>query len=264
MILVPEKILEDALFNYLKENKGKAYTVSALEEILKKFLPKINKKERINLFLKILNILKNNEKIDSIEHNGEPHYFYLQIFDYDQYKLHKTHYSEPDTFISSGRRRNKIKIRYCKRCKKEVMLQFRERRFTYFEDSLDPRKAAFWFDSALIWNEKYQDQLKNIGWFCPSCGERFTPKFFTTAKLILYLIGVILLVFLLLAGTFLSVDLQVKFNFYIGALALSLFLIIVVIIDLILWILKKSGRKAFDKLKDLSKETLENYMKKNK
>ena len=160
MKLLPEKNLNQMLYKYLKENRGKAYTIEALETILKKALHEFNKSDRSKTLLEILNLMKNNEIINSIENNGELHYFFFEIYDYDQYKLHKTQYFVPDTFISAGKGSKKIKIRFCKVCKKEVILERRkmEQKKYVFTSYLDPRNI---------------EARRNSGWFCPNCGRKF-------------------------------------------------------------------------------------------
>jgi hypothetical protein len=103
MSSIQEKKLKDQVYQYLKANLGTAYTLRALTELLKPAIFDNNKEEGSTTILKILNSMKNEEKIDSVAYNGTLHYFYLKIFDYEQYKLNKTHFIVPDNFISSGK-----------------------------------------------------------------------------------------------------------------------------------------------------------------
>ncbi|MFW9942724.1 MAG: hypothetical protein ACFFFT_16930 [Candidatus Thorarchaeota archaeon] len=246
-----EKYFEEVLDKFLKENKGTAYTIRALEQILKKFLRKLNKKERSSAILEILESFKNDEKIDAIQHNGELHYFNLEIFDYEQYSLHKTHYIVPDKFISAGKRYKKIKIRYCKSCKKEVILHFKFR----------PQNISIWFPKLSTFSEKNIEARRNTGWFCPNCGERIAT-IFRRVKIVLYLMGVILLAGLLFVGSISRGDLQ--FYLYFGAIILSGLLVFEAVRQLIKTILKKRGRKIFEDLKGKPREYLDRYVNKTK
>lgn len=163
MTLIREKSFEEELYKYLKENKGTAYALSALGTVLKKFLRKVNKKERSNVIQEILDSMIHNEKIGIIEHNGELHYFYLKIFDYEKYKRHNTHYIIPEFFISVGKGKKKIKIKYCKSCKKEVILTHRYRQ----------QEISFWFPTLSYLSEKNTEARKKTGWFCPNCNRKF-------------------------------------------------------------------------------------------
>ena len=66
---------EDSLYNYL-EIQGAAFTIKALEKRLESFIEDINERKygRENLE-QILNKLRANGQINSVQHNGETHYF---------------------------------------------------------------------------------------------------------------------------------------------------------------------------------------------
>ena len=80
MELAPEKKLEVLLHNYLKENKGKAYTIVALRKRFEAFIldPQIKEYSRENL-LTILNKMRDNGKIKLTQREGKSYYFLLEI-----------------------------------------------------------------------------------------------------------------------------------------------------------------------------------------
>ncbi|MFX0135193.1 MAG: hypothetical protein ACFFDN_16235 [Candidatus Hodarchaeota archaeon] len=73
--LAREKDMEEKLANFLKENQGSAFTIRALNNKLEDIINDTNELEIIKEnFEEILNKMKSNGKIDTIEHNGENHY----------------------------------------------------------------------------------------------------------------------------------------------------------------------------------------------
>jgi hypothetical protein len=163
MNLISDNTLEEILYNYLKENKGIAFTIDALEQILAKNLRDIKKNDHKYVIYQLLVLMKENEKVDSLEHDGKLHYFFLKIFDYEKYRKHKTYYLVPERFISSGKGFNKIKTRYCKNCKKEVILSHRYR----------PQNISILFPTLSYHSDKNVEARRKTGWFCPNCNKKF-------------------------------------------------------------------------------------------
>lgn len=169
-----EETYETELFTFLKNNIGNAFSVRALKTILSKILKEIDKKERSNVVLEILENMKKKQLVDSIAHNGEPHYYYLKIFNQEKYRLHKTHYVVPETFISGGKGTKKVKLKYCKNCKKEVILEYRKRKQTTSKSIDVPilEDVVDFFSFLSIFSLENRLARKNTGWFCPNCGNK--------------------------------------------------------------------------------------------
>jgi hypothetical protein len=163
MTFTSDQKFEELLYNYLKENKGTAFTIDALEEILKNFLRKVKKNDRKNHIYQHLLSMKQLKKVDLVEHNGKLHYFYLKIFDYEKYRQNKIYYLVPKHFISAGKGSNRIKTKYCKNCKKEVVLQHRYR----------PQNISIWFPTLSYYSDKNVEARRKTGWFCPMCNKKF-------------------------------------------------------------------------------------------
>ncbi|MEE9377777.1 MAG: hypothetical protein V3V33_07040 [Candidatus Lokiarchaeia archaeon] len=72
-----EQIIENKIINYVKKNKGKAYTTIALKKGLENFIEDPNEREYANENLEnILNKLRNSGRLHLDYHNGETHYFF--------------------------------------------------------------------------------------------------------------------------------------------------------------------------------------------
>ena len=241
-----EKELEDMLHNYLKENQGKAFTIVALRKRIEVFTldPQIKEYIGKNL-LTILNKMKDNGKIKLTQHEGRSYYFIPEIFKSTQDDV-TTQCFAPEIFISAETDTKKIKRKFCKRCKKEVILQkrIREQKVYLFTSSLDPRNI---------------EARRNTGWFCPNCGERLATLYWKV-QIIAHLSCAILTGFFITSTFFARGELQM--SMFVLAIFFSVITIILTIRQLKKIILKKSGSKIFDKLKDKSKESLDRYVKK--
>lgn len=242
----PEKDIENKLYNYLKENQGKAFTIGALRKKFEAFNidPLIREYYSKNL-LTILKKMRDNGKIKLTQHDGKTHYFIPEIFKSAQDKG-ETQYFAPKIFISAETYKKRIKKKYCKNCKKEVIPQYRRQK--YF---------SIWGFAQLLSPEAI-DAHRNTGWFCPSCGERI-EILYRKAKITIFLGGVILLAILMIAGLMIAGDLQIYL--FVCALFLSMLLIFIAIRQLIRWILRKRGRKIFNKVKNQPKEYFDDYIR---
>ena len=78
---IPMKNIENIVYNYLKENKGSALTVSALGVRLENSVKTYNERKYIRENLRmILNNLITSGKIDSTLHHEELHYFVADVY----------------------------------------------------------------------------------------------------------------------------------------------------------------------------------------
>lgn len=244
----PEKDIENKLYNYLKENQGKAFTIGALKKKFEAFTidPLIREYYSKN-FLTILKKMRDNGKIKLTQHEGKTHYFIPEIFKSAQDKGVTQHFA-PKIFISAETYKKRIKKKYCKQCKKEVIVRYK---FQKGDHSL-------FFPTLASLTQKSIEARKNTGWFCPNCGER-VEVLYKKVKIIIFLSGVILLAILMIAGLMIAGELQIYLFVY--ALILSVLLIIIAIRQLIRWILKKRGRKIFEKIKNQPKEYFDSYIR---
>lgn len=247
MELAPEKKLEDMLHNYLKENQGKAFTIVALRKRFETFTldPQTKEYSRKNLQI-ILNNMRDNGKIKLTQREGKSYFFVPEIFKSTQDET-KTQSFVPEKFISAETDRKKIKKKYCKRCKKEVILQKRksEQKVYLFTSTFDPRNI---------------EARRNTGWFCPDCGEKLA-ELDRKVKIIVYLSCVIFTGYLITSIFFTGGELQM--SMFVLAIFFSVFTILITVQQMIKWVLKKTGRKIFNKLKDEPKEYFDRYMKKS-
>ena len=151
---------EDIVYNYLKENKRQAFTIVALKKKLEEIIVDPQKKEYgKNNLQNVLKQMKNNRKIRSTQHEGKTHYFISEVFKSTQ-NDGETHYLVPEIFISAETVTKKVRKKYCKNCKKEVISQFR------FRKGADP----LFFVQHLP--QKSIEARANTGCFCPYCGQR--------------------------------------------------------------------------------------------
>jgi len=237
-----EKEFEDKVYNYLLENKKKAFTIVALRKRLEEIIVNSQKKEygKINL-LNVLNQMKINGKIRTTQHEGKLYYYISEIFKSSHGDV-ETYYMAPEIFISAKNTEEKVKKKYCKRCEKEVLVQLRSRKG--HDSVLFPTLASL--------TQKSIEARANSGWFCPDCGERL--KVYNKAEIIGDLSCLSLIAILVIAGLFASEALQ--FMLYLLAIIFSFVLIFIMVKQLVMWILKKKDRKIIEKMKDLPKESL--------
>lgn len=270
MELAPEKKLEDMLNSYLKENQGKAFTIEALRKRFEAFTldPQIREYSKENL-LTVLNKMRDNGKIKLTQHEGKTYYFIPEIYDSTQYELDKTHFIVPEKFISAELgKKKKVKKKYCKNCKKEVILEYRRPEIIPGRDHKVRHRLSFWFDwfESLRYTLRHRfskmgiEARRNTGWFCPVCNERLAVLY-REVKIITYLSFVILTGFLITSTIFTGGELQTIL--FALAIFFSVMTILITVRQLIRVILKKRGRKILDKMKDKPKEYLDRYMKKS-
>lgn len=253
----PEKDFENKLYNYLKENQGKAFTVGALRKKFETFNidPQIREYCSKNL-LTILKNMRDNEKIKLIPHDGKTHYFIPEIYDSTQYESNKTHFIVPENFISAEPERKKIKKKYCKNCKKEVISEYRR-------PLIKRGKYYFFFTTYLYFTLRNRfskegiEARQNTGWFCPDCNERLAVLY-KKVKIIAYLSCAILTCFLMTSTFFTRGELQT--SLFVLAIFFFVITILITIWQVIRWILKKSGRKVFKKMKNQPKEYFDDYV----
>lgn len=190
--------------------------------------------------------MRDSEKIHSIQHKGETHYFFPEVF------KSTSNYFVPEIFISAETgTKKKVKKKYCKRCKKEVITRYK------FQKEL---LKVHVFPTLAFLSQKSIEARRNTGWFCPDCGEKLNV--YKKVKIIAYLsclslISILIIVFLFARG-------EVQLYLFFVVLFLSCFLIIIVIRELIMGILKNRERKTFENIKNQPKEYFDNYIKKMK
>jgi len=237
-----EKEFEDKIYNYLLENKKKAFTIVALRTRLVEILFDSQKKEYgKNNLQKVLNQMKINGKIRTTQHEGKLYYFISEIFKSSQGDG-ETYYMASEIFISAKTTEKKFKKKYCKRCNKEVIAQLRSQKG--HDSVLYPTLASF--------TQKSIEARANSGWFCPDCGEKL--KVYKKAEILGYLSCLSLIIVLTAAGLFAGVEVQ--FSLYLLALIFSFVLISLMVRQLVMWILRKRGKKIIQKMKELPRESL--------
>ena len=110
--------IENIVYNYLKENKGSALTVSALGVRLENSVKTHNERKYIRENLRmILNNLITSRKIDSTLHNEELHYFVADVYQKKAEEL------EPIPSIPEKREEKPIKT--CPHCGQQIPLNYK-------------------------------------------------------------------------------------------------------------------------------------------
>ncbi len=237
-----EEDFEYLVINFFLENRGKAFTIGALRKRFEGFTidSQIKEYSRYNLQT-IIKKLSDSGKIKIIQHDMKTHYFLPEIFKSTQTEG-KIQYFNPEVFISAEQATKKAKKRFCKNCKKEVVALHR---YQKGQDSV-------WFPILASFTSKSIEARVNSGWFCPNCGERLNV--YKRAQIIGYLSCVILTGFLITSIYFTGGEVQ--WSMFTLAIFFSVATIFLTVRQLIKSILKRSGRKILEKMKDLPRESL--------